>query len=37
MRHELENVDCAMCVNVIGSLGGGTGSGLGAKMIEKIS
>ena len=34
MRTELETVDCAMAVNVIGSLGGGTGSGLGTKLVE---
>ena len=36
MRTELETVDCAMAVNVIGSLGGGTGSGLGTKLVECI-
>ena len=33
VRKELENVDCAMAINVVGSLGGGTGSGLGTKMV----
>lgn len=36
VRRELETVDCAMAVNVIGSLGGGTGSGLGTKIVEKL-
>lgn len=33
VRRELETVDCAMAINVISSLGGGTGSGLGTKIV----
>jgi tubulin beta len=36
IRRELENTDCAMAINVLGSLGGGTGSGLGTKIVECI-
>lgn len=30
-------MDCAMAINVLGSLGGGTGSGLGTKIVECIN
>ena len=33
VRRELETMDCAMAINVISSLGGGTGSGLGTKLV----
>jgi cell division GTPase FtsZ len=33
VRRELETMDCAMAINVISSLGGGTGSGLGTKIV----
>ena len=36
LRKELESVDCAMAVNLVSSLGGGTGSGLGTKLVECI-
>lgn len=37
VRRELETVDCALAINVISSLGGGTGSGLGTRTIEKLA
>lgn len=30
-------VDCAMAIHVIASLGGGTGSGVGTKMVELLN
>ena len=34
VRKELETVDCAIAINLVGSLGGGTGSGLGTRLAE---
>ena len=36
VRRELESTDCPMAINMLCSLGGGTGSGLGTKIVEKI-
>ena len=37
VRKQLETMDCAMAINVISSLGGGTGSGLGTKIVQKLN
>lgn len=36
VRKELESMDCAMGLHLVGSLGGGTGSGLGTKLVECV-
>lgn len=36
IRKEIEKTDCFMGVNLICSLGGGTGSGLGTRLCEEI-
>lgn len=36
-RREIERTDYLMSVNLMMSLGGGTGSGLGSRMVEELS
>jgi tubulin delta len=36
MRKEIEKIDYFIGINMISSLGGGTGSGLGSRLIEEF-